>query len=187
MSNTLDYISFYEGNKRRSFLFAKSYVHNDLAAEDIASEAFIKIWELNKQNEKIENPQKLLYTILKNKCLDYLRHEKIKREAFSNILEMNNRELEIRISTLEAADPDKIFESDVQNIISKTLEELPTQTRIIFEKYRLDGICKKDIADTHEISIKGVDYHLTKAFSYLKKKLIDYLPIIGFVFFIFFN
>ena len=35
------YTSYY----KKSFFFAKSYVHNDLAAEDIASEALIKLWE----------------------------------------------------------------------------------------------------------------------------------------------
>ena len=43
------YTSYY----KKSFFFAKSYVHNDLAAEDIASEALIKLWE------KVERPSLL--------------------------------------------------------------------------------------------------------------------------------
>lgn len=30
---------------KKSFYFAKSYVHDDLVAEDIASESLIKLWE----------------------------------------------------------------------------------------------------------------------------------------------
>lgn len=175
-----DYITFYENNKKRSFLFAKSYTHDVLAAEDIVSESFIKIWEIKKSKDLIE-PEKLLYTIIKNKCLDYLKHEKVKREAFSQLNANSTRELEIRISTLEACDPDKIFAKDVQKIISKTLEELPLQTRAIFEKCRLEGLDKKTVAEMFDITIKGVDYHLSKANASFKIKLADYLSIVLFL------
>ena len=63
------YTSYY----KKSFFFAKSYVHNDLAAEDIASEALIKLWEKLKA-ESVEEKYilPLLLTILKNKALDYI-------------------------------------------------------------------------------------------------------------------
>ena len=58
------YLSYY----KKSFLFVKSYVHNDLAAEDIASESLIKLWEKLK-NEHIEEKYilPLLLIIEKNK------------------------------------------------------------------------------------------------------------------------
>ena len=34
-----DFAKVYERNYKRSFLFAKSYVHDDLVAEDIAAES----------------------------------------------------------------------------------------------------------------------------------------------------
>ena len=52
------------------FFFAKSYVHDDLAAEDIASESLIRLWEKLKI-EAIDYVEPLLLTILKNKALDY--------------------------------------------------------------------------------------------------------------------
>ncbi len=36
---------------RKSFLFVKSYVHDDLVAEDIVSESLIKLWEELKEVE----------------------------------------------------------------------------------------------------------------------------------------
>lgn len=82
------YTSYY----KKSFFFAKSYVHNDLAAEDIASEALIKLREKLKAEpveEKYILP--LLLTILKNKALDYLKHEEVKRSAFEVMATGNNR------------------------------------------------------------------------------------------------
>ena len=103
-----DFNSIYERNYRRSFLFTKSYVHDDMAAEDIVAESLVKYWRLSLSQEA-ETSETLLLTILKNKALDYLRHKVIHESAIENIMELNDRELNIRISTLEACDPEEIF------------------------------------------------------------------------------
>lgn len=41
----------YNSYYKKSFFFAKSYVHDDLAAEDIASESLIRLWEKLKTEE----------------------------------------------------------------------------------------------------------------------------------------
>ena len=66
--NTL-YTKFY----RKSFLFTKSYVHDECIAEDIVSDVLIKLWEILKEKE-IEHIEALLLTTLKNKSLDHLNH-----------------------------------------------------------------------------------------------------------------
>ena len=43
-----DFAKVYERNYKRSFLFAKSYVHDDLVAEDIAAESLFKYWQICK-------------------------------------------------------------------------------------------------------------------------------------------
>lgn len=93
---------------RKSFLFAKSYVHDEQVAEDIAAEALIKLWEKLK-TDIINSPQAMLLTILKNKSLDYLRLEQNKLNAMSELSELYVRELDIRVSSLEACDPSEIF------------------------------------------------------------------------------
>lgn len=89
-----DFNSIYERNYRRSFLFTKSYVHDDMAAEDIVAESLVKYWRLSLSQEA-ETSETLLLTILKNKALDYLRHKVIHESAIENIMELNDRELNI--------------------------------------------------------------------------------------------
>jgi RNA polymerase sigma-70 factor (ECF subfamily) len=36
---------------KKAFYFAKSYVHDDLAAEDIAAESLIALWEKMKESQ----------------------------------------------------------------------------------------------------------------------------------------
>ena len=95
------------------------------------SDVLIKLWEILKEKE-IEHIEALLLTTLKNKSLDHLKHEAIKTEAISSLTDMKQRELNIRISTLEACNPEDIFSAEVQQIITTTLALLPEQTRRVF-------------------------------------------------------
>ena len=55
----------YTAYYRKSFLYVKSYIHDDMAAEDIVSEALIKLWGKMKQGT-IDPVQPYLFAILKN-------------------------------------------------------------------------------------------------------------------------
>lgn len=182
ISKDAGFSEFYTAYYQRCFLFAKSYVHDDWVAEDISSGALVKLWEMS-QEKTVDNPRFILFTILRNKALDYLKHQHIKENTLSTLSEYSRRELEIRISTLEATNPDKIFANDIQRIIRETLAKLPEQTRMVFEMNRFHNLSKKDIGDKLGISIKGVDYHISKALKYLKENLQDYFPILLFLFF----
>ena len=160
--NTL-YTKFY----RKSFLFTKSYVHDECIAEDIVSDVLIKLWEILKEKE-IEHIEALLLTTLKNKSLDHLKHEAVKTEA---------------LRTLEACNPEDIFSTEVQQIVTATLALLPEQTRRVFEMSRFENKTNKEIAEELQLTVKGVEYHITKALKPLRENLKDYLPLFYFYFF----
>lgn len=184
MSNAIvnSFNEIYTSYYKKSFFFAKSYVHDDLAAEDIASESLIKLWEKLK-TEKIDYIEPLLLTILKNKALDYLKHEEVKRTAFESMADWHQQELSIRISTLESCDPNEIFSDEVESIIRETSKLLPEQTRRIFLLSRFENKSNKEIAEQMGVSIKGVEYHISKALKALRITLKDYLPLFYFFFY----
>ena len=74
---------------KKSFLFVKSYIHNEMVAEDIASESLIKLWQWIQDNP-VENIEPMLLSILRNKALDYLRHESMKQQVITRISEKQN-------------------------------------------------------------------------------------------------
>jgi RNA polymerase sigma-70 factor (ECF subfamily) len=165
------FLTFY----KKSFLFVKSYVHDDMVAEDIVAESLVKIWEKMKR-EEINPVGPLLFTILKNAALDHLKHETTKQNVHTNIGNYLNRELEIRISTLQSCDPGEVFSSEIAQIIQDTLSSLPGKTRQIFEMSRFEGKPYKEIAENMGITVKGIDYHIALALSNLRVALKDYLP-----------
>lgn len=164
------YTKYYE----KAFRFAQIYVRNDLVAEDIVTESLIKLWETMKK-EEVKKPSALLITIIKNKSLDHLRKRVREDEVFNNMKEWQQRELSIRISTLEASNPNQIFSDEIEAIVSRTLETMHPQTQKVFKLSRLEQKSGKEIAEELGISVKGVDYHIAKAIKALRISLKDYL------------
>lgn len=178
----MEFEDLYKRFYRKSFLFTMSYVHNEMAAEDITSEVLIKLWAEIRRGG-INNPDAFLLTLLKNKALDYLKHEAIKDEAFSNMKATHQEELDMRISMLESCDPKEVFTTEIQQIIRNTLATFPEQTQLIFEMSRFDNKTNKEIADELGLSVKSIEYHITKVLKALCVSLKDYLPLFYFFFF----
>ena len=166
---------FFQENQERFLSFAYSYTRNKPAAEDILMEAMISLWENREKWEKDSNLHALLLTIIKNKSLNYLEHEQVRMRAEEAINTHKQRELDLRIATLEACEPESIFDTEIQRIVYKTLEQLPEQSRHIFILSRYHNAPNKKIAEQLGISIKSVEFHITKALKLLRLELKDYL------------
>lgn len=163
----------------KSLLFAKSYVHDEMVSEDIVSDSIIKLWQLMK-SEVVEKPEALLMTIIRNKALDYLKHQSISISVKQNIEDQHQRELNLRILSLKACDPNDIFSSEIMEIIDSAMLQLPKQTQAIFNFSRFDNLSQKEIAEKTGLSTKSVEYHINKSLKLLRVKLADYLSILLF-------
>ncbi|MBD3592390.1 RNA polymerase sigma-70 factor [Bacteroides sp. GM023] len=173
----MDFNSIYTTYYKKAFLFTKSYVHDEMIAEDIVSDVLIKLWEILKERS-IDSFEGMLLTMLKNRSLDYLKHAIVKEDFLRNMADVYQRELQIRISTLEACDSDELLSMEIHDIITKTLQTLPEQTRIIFELSRFSNKTNQEIASSMKLSVKSVEYHITKSLKTLRISLKDYLPFI---------
>lgn len=112
-----------------------------------------------KKNE-IHHPLTFLFSIVKNKSIDYLRHELTHQEALAMMSDVGMRELNTRISTLEACDPEIIYSNEVQHIIESTLSTLPERTREVFLMSRYQNLSKQEIATALGITTKGVEWQM---------------------------
>jgi len=177
-----DFDGFYKRYYRKTFLFAKSYVHDTWVAEDIASESLMVLWQ-NVRKYEINHPLTFLFSIVKNKSIDYLRHELTRQEALAEMSDIGLREINTRISTLEACDPEKIYSKEVNAIVESTLNTLPEKTREVFLMSRYQYLSKDEIAKALGMTTKGVDYHISKALKSLRITLKDYLYIFYFLYF----
>jgi RNA polymerase sigma-70 factor (ECF subfamily) len=171
-----DFNSIYTANYRRAFMLVKRYVQDNSVAEDIVSDVMIKLWQTMKTSE-IDSEEALLYTMLRNSSLNYLKHQQIEMEALENVSDHLQWELQFRISTMEDASCDLATLNEINNLVQVTLSQLPELTRRIFKMSRYDNKTNKEIAELLNLSQKAVEYHITKSLHELRAGLKDYLPV----------
>ncbi len=157
------------------FRFAYSYIGDPEAAEDYVLESFMDYWDNRHTFTEKDNLPAYILTVVKHKCLNHLRHRKYQDSASSHIRNLHQWELDLQINSLESCDPKEMFTSEIYEIVKKTLAGLPSMTREIFYLSRFQNKCRKEISDTMNISVKGVEYHLSKALTALKVNLKDYI------------
>lgn len=166
---------FFIDYQRRFIRFACTYVHDEAIAEDFVMESMMCYWENRERLSANINIAAYVLTVLKHKCIDYLRHQQTIQTVSDEISQIYSWELADRIATLEKFEPDEIFTTEIQKIVDETLAKLPEQTRRVFIMSRDENKTHKEIANILGITTKGVEYHISKATKLLRITLQDYL------------
>jgi RNA polymerase sigma-70 factor (ECF subfamily) len=173
--------SIYRSYYLRLFNFANSYCRNHFVAENIVQDTFTSLWDMREKIELQINLPGYLLTMVKNKSLNHLQHLKVQVKAEEQIQNNIMRELGLRETLLTACNPEEMFRSDVQRIIKETLDTVSPQCRRVFSMSRFDGLSNKQIASQLNISVKGVEFQITKGLKALRKNLKDYLSLFVFL------
>ena len=161
--------------------FAQEYVISEEDAKNIVQDLFLYLWEHREMLESISNLNAFLYTLIKNRCIDFYRlssRKGLKRESLSDIQE---RELHLKIDALQQFDTNIFSENEIEELLEKAIEKLPEKCRQVFIMSRIDGMKHDEIARKLEISVNTVQNHVSSAIRKLKVELKDYLPLFIFI------
>ena len=163
----------------KMFAFAKQYVGSDADAENIVQDVFTELWERKELLTYTEmNWVALLFTSIKNKCIDLLRHRIVVQEAVNRMQEEYQITLRMKLDSLEIFDQSILSEQDIEQLISDAIDSLPEKCREIFIKSKIEGKKQKEIADELNVSIKTVENQMNIAYTKMKVRLKDYLPLL---------
>jgi len=154
--------------------FAFTYLKDADDAEEVVQDVFIKLWESRSKIETIQSVKSYLYRSVSNRCLNNIKHEKIKQIHRSEVINTTGHTFDTGVNTLE--------KKDLEKSIQIALETLPTQCRKVFELSRFQELSYKEIAEVLDISVKTVENHIGKALKIMRKELSDYLMIVLVIF-----
>ena len=152
--------------------FAYSYVHSTAVAEDLVQDVFLKLLEQKINVSEYENIGSLLYTILKHKCLDYIKHKIVEANHVQDVLEVNY--LLSSKYALEDESINIIIDNEIKKKLRDAIYTLPDSTREIFILSKFKNKTYQEIADSQGISARQVEYQICKAMSSLKEKMGKY-------------
>jgi RNA polymerase sigma-70 factor (family 1) len=143
--------------------YAFQITGNQPAAEDIAEECLLKIWNRRDQFFEFNFLKSFLYKTVRNACIDWLRVE-------------NGHQLHhIAIAALavqqEKTAMENIIQAEVFRELHTVLDTLPPQCRKVVTMFYMEGKPVRQIATELQVAIGTVKKHKKRGLILLKKRL----------------
>ena len=152
-------------------VYAKKYVLDMDIAKDITQDTFMKLYEKREELTIHTSLKSFLYAAVRNKCLDYIKVNKIRDQHKDQIKYQSS------ISS-EDEDDEKVRITELQQKIHSILKTLPTQNQKIFMMSRIEGKSNQEIADELGLSKRTVETHISNALKRIKQAVLLILLLI---------
>ena len=148
----------------RFYLPLKAYafriIDDETIVEDFVQDSFLHIWQARERFYSIPAIKSFLYTTVRNSCLIYLLHQKVKER----------NESEIARWILLEDEEKNILEDEVNTMLYEAIKDLSEKSRDIVIM-TLNGSSNIDIAKELNISVNTVKTVKLRAYRVLRKRL----------------
>lgn len=149
-------------NYTRLYFYALNLINDRECAEDIVEDTFSYLWENYDTVVKEVSPLPLLYSLVRNSCIDFLRHCDVKSRYEASIFQMTGYKE-------DEDDEDEYHQERITQVMS-AIQQLPPQTRKVFEACFLQSKKYKEVGEEMGISINTVKTHISRALTFIRNK-----------------
>lgn len=150
--------------------YASHFVADVDDTEDILQDCFVRLWE-RRQTLTYVSIQALLFTMVRNECLNYLKHQAIVNGyQVDHLAHLAGEERLYNYDMLNSTDTELLYD-ELQRQIDRVMERLSPRTRQIFIMSRTEGMKNREIAQQLGISVKIVERHIGKALALFRKNI----------------
>jgi RNA polymerase sigma-70 factor (family 1) len=152
------YRTLYEQYYFRFYSLAYRYMEDEEEAKDIVQDVFYEFWQKRTQFGNVVALKSYLYKSIQNKCLDLLRHHKVRDKYLGTLKEENEFFL------------NQVLEEELYQELKMTINKLPEDTRKIYELTLL-GHSNAEIADLLNLTLDAVKSYKKRGKKVLREKL----------------
>lgn len=157
----------------RLYNYAIRFVEDQDMAHDIIQECYLHLWEKRMLLEQVSLTS-LLFTMVRNGCLNYLKHKSIVENYKIEYLANIDGEERLYQADFTMSSEYHLLYNELQEQIQHVIDNLPERSKEIFLLSRFQGLKNREIADKLQISTTAVEKHLSKALKsfadYFKKE-----------------
>ena len=150
--------------------YAFTLLNESVLAKEAVQQVFFKILQRAGPVMIHTSVKAYLYRAVNNECLNYIKHEKVKKgyEEYSAHYMKHNSE----------TPAGKLQLKELEEKIRQTINALPEQCRTIFQMSRFEELKYAEIAGQLGLSVKTVETQMGRALKKLRIQLADYLPLV---------
>ena len=128
--------------------YAFRFLGNLSDSESIVQDVFLRLWQNRNEIMIASSLQNYLFRSVKNHCINYIEHDKIKSGYQAMVIRNEDNRSEYSEFFLEFGLPNKI---------EAAIAALPEKRQEIFRLAREEGLKYREIAERLDISIKTVE------------------------------
>ncbi|WP_425075867.1 RNA polymerase sigma factor [Psychroserpens sp. S379A] len=156
-----DFVKLVMPFKDKVFRLAKRLLVSNEEAEDATQEILIKLWKNKQKISEYRNVEAFSMTMTKNFCLDRLKSKQAQnlKIVHSNYQD-NNTSLQKEVENRDSVD-----------WVSKIIEELPEQQKIILQLRDIEAYDFDDIAKVVDMNPTAIRVALSRARKTIREKL----------------
>ncbi len=153
-------------------VFAQTYVYQQDIAQDIVQDTIFHLWETDLSTTINKSLKSYLYTSVRNKCLNHLRHLQV---------EDKHRTKEMEAVQFSGA-YQMVEDEELIERIQAAVEELPEKCKVTFKMAVIQDLKYKEIAEELDLSVNTVKDHMKRAYRFLREyHFDDYLKLLIFL------
>ena len=145
--------------------FANKYIGDMDMSRSVVQQVYVDLWEKREKIEISLSVKSYMFHAVRNRSVDYLRKQKKNIPLTSNNINENDSQTPFR---------DLVEESELNDRINSSINQLPEKCREIFILCRFEGLKYAEIAKKLNISIKTVEMQIGIALKKLRESLSDY-------------
>ena len=146
--------------KDKIWLYCFRFLKSEEETDDIVQEVFIRLWELRSFIDPGLSFSSFIYTMTRNRVLNYFRDMDVERQAKKAL----SLKIPVEAETTESA----LIFSEYQQILSDAIEQLPAQRKKTFNMSRIENLSHKEIASRLGISVHTVQEHISESLRFIK-------------------
>jgi RNA polymerase sigma-70 factor (ECF subfamily) len=141
----------------------------------MVQDAYVRLWEKRSLIRPEKSVESLLFTIVRNQCLNYLRDQKLTAGSIS-VDESSWSDLQHLYQLDFSGVEEKTLEDQLLEALKNAIDHLPEKQSQILVKCKIEGRKQQEVADEMGISLKAVEKSLAKSKYQLRKVLIARFP-----------
>lgn len=143
------------------FLMRRSMTHED--AQDIASEAVVKMMSMSQDAAELDNARAYLYQTAENIALDKLRRAKVHHRYETEMVTADANE------DSDCASPDRKVEAEERvAALYQSLDNMPSRWREALMLKRMHHLSNTAIAEQMGVSLSSVEKYLAQGLRHIR-------------------